>query len=49
MQTELGHIDEVLAKTFDALPDDLTPIFATRGTAEPKRRPAGCGTGCSAS
>ena len=41
MQTELGHIDDVLAKTFDSLPDDLSPIFASPGAAEAKPAPSG--------
>jgi hypothetical protein len=41
LQTELGQIDEVLAKTFDSLPDDLTPIFASPASAETKPAPTG--------
>jgi hypothetical protein len=36
LQAELGHIDDVLAKTFDSLPDDLTPIFNSPAGPAPK-------------
>lgn len=41
LQTELGRMDEVLAKTFDSLPDDLTPIFASGVPNESKPAPIG--------
>jgi hypothetical protein len=34
LQQELGHIDDVLAKTFDSLPDDLSPVFAPSHTPQ---------------
>ncbi len=36
MQAELGQIDEVLAKTFDSLPDDLSPVFGSTPGVETK-------------
>jgi hypothetical protein len=36
LQTELGQIDDVLAKTFESLPDDLTPIFGSSGAVDSK-------------
>jgi hypothetical protein len=41
MQTELGHIDDVLAKTFDSLPDDLSAAFTPSGTVERTPGPTG--------
>jgi hypothetical protein len=41
LQTELGKIDDVLGKTFESLPDDLTPIFATPGKSDTKPAPSG--------
>ena len=44
MQVELSQID-VLAKTFDSLPDDLTPAFAGSSPAESKPASTGLWTG----
>jgi len=41
LQTELGQMDDVLAKTFDALPDDLSPIFASPTASPAKPGPTG--------
>jgi hypothetical protein len=41
LQTELGHIDDVLAKTFDSLPDDLSAAFASSGMVERNPGPTG--------
>src|SRR5262249_28289957 len=41
LQTELGHIDDVLAKTFDSLPDDLSAAFGSPGTVEHNPGPTG--------
>ncbi len=41
LQTELGQIDDVLAKTFESLPDDLAPIF--NPAPSPDAKPASNG------
>jgi hypothetical protein len=41
LQGELGQIDEVLAKTFDSLPDDLSQAFASPASAPTSPTPAG--------
>src|SRR5262249_12329936 len=41
LQTELGHIDDVLARTFDSLPDDLSAAFSSPGAKRANSGPSG--------